>query len=75
MFVFLDKGEELEVPEIKTYLAKYRDFTDKIASMFKKLADDFTDDKVDEISTGNYFKDYDKSFWFCHILILFYIFL
>merc|ERR1719273_2568728 len=47
----IDKAEELEVPEIKTYLAKYRDFTDKIASMFKKLADDFTDDKVDEIST------------------------
>ena len=32
--------------------------------MFKKLADDFTDDKVDEISTGKYFKDYDKVFDF-----------
>ena len=63
-FFFLDKAEELEVPEIKTYLAKYRDFTDKIASMFKKLADDFTDDKVDEISTGKYFKDYNVFFRF-----------
>ena len=71
MFSFLDKAEELEVPEIKTYLAKYRDFTDKIASMFKKLADDFTDDKVDEISTGKYFKNFDLLFRFYFILILF----
>ena len=47
----IDKAEELEVPEIRTYLANYRDFTDKIASMLKKLADDFTDEKVNEIVT------------------------
>ena len=41
----------MEVPEIRNYLTKYRDFTDKIASMLKKLADDFTDEKVDDISS------------------------
>ncbi len=45
----IDKTEELEVPEIKTYLAKYRDFTDQITSMLKKLNEDFTDEKVSEI--------------------------
>ena len=44
-------AEELEVPEIRNYLSKYRDFTDKIASMLKKLSDDFTDEKVDDISS------------------------
>ena len=49
--LFFFTAEELEVPEIRNYLTKYRDFTDKIASMLKKLADDFTDEKVDDISS------------------------
>ena len=47
----IEKAEELEVPEIKLYLLDYRDFTDKIAIMLKKLADDFNEDSVNDIMT------------------------
>ena len=47
----IDKAEELEVPEISQYLNNYRDFTDKVASMLKKMSSDEAnnEDKVNLI--------------------------
>ena len=36
----IDKAEDLDVPEIKTYLTNYRDFTDKVGSMLKMINED-----------------------------------
>merc|ERR1712241_533279 len=33
----IDKAEDLDVPEIKTYLNNYRDFTDRVSSMLKMI--------------------------------------
>ena len=46
----IEKAEELDVPDIKTYLGTYRSFTDKIASMLKKLSDEMNEDKVADVA-------------------------
>lgn len=46
----IEKAEELDVPEIKSYLGTYRSFTDKIASMLKKLSDEMNEEKVAEVA-------------------------
>lgn len=46
----IDKAEELEVPEVKQYLIKYREFTDLLGRTLREIADDLTEDKVRELA-------------------------
>ena len=46
----IEKAEELDVPDIQKYLTNYRNFTEKIASMLKKLSDEISEEKVAEVA-------------------------